>query len=101
MIKNCSVVTCISTYNRNIIVYNIDEKGRLRLHANYWCNVLEASDFIFDVVKNSNVIPFNNIPQSYFMKNNKSAFDHSDFVTDAVADLVKSGCVLEVPFQPF
>lgn len=35
------------------------------------------------------------------MKNNKSAFDHSDLVTEAVSVLVKSGCVFEVPFQPF
>ena len=46
-------------------------------------------------------IPFLHMPSSYFQKNNKSAISHSDFVSTAIQDLVKSGCVLNVPFKPY
>ena len=36
-----------------------------------------------------------------FHKNNRSALHNNDFVSEAVSDLVQSGCVIQVPFQPF
>ena len=36
-----------------------------------------------------------------FFKNNKSAISNSDFVDQAVKDLVDSGCAYEVPFTPY
>lgn len=35
------------------------------------------------------------------MKNNKSALQNFSFVTESIGDLVKSGCVIQVPFRPF
>ena len=40
-------------------------------------------------------------PQSFFMNNNRSAINNSEFVSEAVDELVRSGCVLEVPFIPY
>jgi hypothetical protein len=36
-----------------------------------------------------------------YFKNNKSALDNSEFVDQAVSELVDSGCVHEVPFIPY
>ncbi|VDI17418.1 Hypothetical predicted protein [Mytilus galloprovincialis] len=36
-----------------------------------------------------------------YMKNNKSALKNDDFVSKSVNELVLSGCVIEVPFQPY
>jgi hypothetical protein len=47
------------------------------------------------------VIPFVNPPVSMYFKNNKSALDNSEFVDQAVSELVDSGCVHEVPFIPY
>ena len=76
-------------------------KGRLRAHVDFWKYTLKAPVYILEVIQNGYVIPFLDSPGSYFLKNNKSALQHSDFVSQAVADLVKSGCVLEVPFIPY
>ena len=38
---------------------------------------------------------------SMFFKNNKSALDNSEFVDQAVSELVYSGCVQNVPFIPY
>ena len=60
-----------------------------------------ASDFVLDTIRNGYVIPFVNPPVSMFFKNNKSALDNSEFVDQAVSELVDSGCVHEVPFIPY
>ena len=60
-----------------------------------------ASDFFLDAIRNGYVIPFVNSPVSMYFKNNKSALDNSEFVDQAVSELVDSGCVHEVPFIPY
>jgi hypothetical protein len=34
-------------------------------------------------------------------KNNRSALGNDEFVSQTISDLIKSGCVVQVPFQPF
>ena len=36
-----------------------------------------------------------------FLKNNRSALDNVEFVQPAIADLLETGCIQKVPFQPF
>ena len=38
---------------------------------------------------------------SMFFKNNKSALDNSEFIDQAVSELVYSDCVHNVPFIPY
>ena len=60
-----------------------------------------ASDFVLDTIRNGYVIPFFNPSVSMYFKNNKSALDNSEFVDQAVSELVDSGCVYKVPFIPY
>jgi hypothetical protein len=57
-----------------------------------------TSDFVLDTIRNGYVIPFVNPPVSMYFKNSKSALDNSEFVDQAVSELVDSGCVYKVPF---
>ena len=75
-------------------------KGRLAKHADYW-EKIGASSFVVDTIKNGYVIPFLEPPCKSFFENNKSAINNSEFVTEAISELVNSGCVVQVPFQPF
>jgi hypothetical protein len=75
-------------------------KGRLAKHIEFWMNI-GASDFVLDTIRNGYVIPFVNPPVSMYFKNNKSALDNSEFVDQAVSELVDNGCVHEVPFIPY
>jgi len=75
-------------------------KGRLASHIHYWENI-KANSFVIDTLKNGYMIPFLQSPPRMFHKNNRSALHNNDFVSEAVSDLVQSGCVIQVPFQPF
>ena len=75
-------------------------KGRLAKSIQYWEHI-GANSFILDTLKNGYLIPFIDTPSSMYMKNNKSALKNDDFVSKSVNELVLSGCVIEVPFQPY
>ena len=74
-------------------------KGRLSKNVQFWENI-GASPFVIDTIKNGYVIPFLEAPRMLNLKNNKSALQNEEFVTEMVSELVCSGCVIEVPFCP-
>ena len=74
-------------------------KGRLSKNLKFWEDI-GANPFVIDTIKNGYVIPFLEPPRALLLKNNKSALQNNDFVTQMVSDLVCSGCVIEVPFTP-
>lgn len=78
---------------------NINVKGRLRKSISFWKSI-GTSDFIIDVIENGYKIPLVSQPESVFLRNNKSAREHSNFVDCAIADLVQGGLVKEVHYKP-
>jgi hypothetical protein len=60
-----------------------------------------ASSFVLDTIKDGYVIPFIEPPIQMCFKNNRSALGNEEFVSQAISDLIKSGYVVQVPFQPF
>jgi hypothetical protein len=60
-----------------------------------------ASSFVLDTIKNGYVKPFIESPIQMCFKNNRSALGNEEFVSQTISDLIKSGCVVQVPFQPF
>ena len=44
--------------------------------------------------------PFITVPQKAFFANNRSALKHADFASEAIQELVQSGCVIEVRTRP-
>ena len=75
-------------------------KGSLARNVAYW-EKIGASSFVFDTIKNGYVIPFIEPPIQMCFKNNRSALGNDVFVSQTISDLIKSGCVVKVPFQPF
>ena len=67
-------------------------KGRLAKHVDFWISI-GTNDFVINTMKNGYVIPFLNPPVSMFMKSNKSAITNSEFVEQAITELV--------PFKTF
>ncbi|CAC5360929.1 unnamed protein product [Mytilus coruscus] len=74
-------------------------KGRLAKHVKFWEHI-GANSFVIDTISNGYVIPFIDPPVKMFFKNNKSALMNESFVNQTVSELVSTGCVVEVPFQP-
>jgi len=66
-------------------------KGRLRVHLSFW---------VLETIRSGYVIPFESTPSSICLPNNRSALDHSDFVSSAVCDLLKLGLISEVLTPP-
>lgn len=83
--------------NQNSCSVNV--KGRLRTHLQFWKNMC-AYDNILEIIKNEYKIPFYNVPQKCFQKNN-SALLNSEFVERAILELLEDGlneeCV-DIPF---
>jgi len=75
-------------------------KGRLKKRWKFW-EQLGANKFIVNLLKEGYKMPFISPPTYKNMKNNKSAYDNEIFVSATVKDLLISGSVIEVPFEPF
>ena len=77
----------VSTGTEAVIV-----KGRLRRNIQYWRDI-GCNKTILEVIGEGYRIPFYKSPPSVFLRNNRSARDHKDFVTKAVMELLNTGRV--------
>lgn len=75
-------------------------KGSLSKHITFWENI-GCSEFVLNTLKEGYIIPFVKTPPRMFSKNNRSASINDKFVDDAVAELVNTGAVKNIPFKPF
>lgn len=80
-------------------ISDINVKDRLKNSISFWQNI-GTSEFILDVIQNGYKVPLLSQPNNVFLKNNKSALQHSVFVDKAISELVKSGLVKEVSDKP-
>lgn len=87
-------------YFENSSVCSKGVKGSLAKNVQYWQSI-GASEFVIDIIKNGYVVPFQRPPPPMNFKNNKSALDNVEFVEQSIKDLLESGCIEKVPFQPF
>ncbi|XP_071129462.1 uncharacterized protein [Mytilus edulis] len=74
-------------------------KDRLKSHYSFWKNI-GCYDYILDTILNGYKIPFYSTPPSICLKNNRSAIIHSEFVTEAIHDLLIRGLIEVCEFQP-
>ena len=83
------------TFNSNI---DNNIKGSLRKNFSFWKEI-RTSQFVLDIIKTGYKIPFLKSTKSSFSRNNRSDVENSNFVEEAIADLLNKGCVIEVPFK--
>ena len=74
-------------------------RGGLSQCATYWRDTLYASQFVRSFVKDGYKIPFQSLPESCFLANNKSARDQPEFVAEAIQKLLK-GRYIEEQSEP-
>ena len=74
-------------------------KGRLRENIQYWEDI-GCNETILQVIREGYRIPFLTTPPSTFLKNNRSAVEHSSFVTKAIQELLDTGRIKEVETPP-
>ena len=67
----------------------------------FWKSTLCAPEFVLDTLRLGYRIPFAEYPPSCFLANNRSAFQHPDFVTQAISELLANGCIVEHSVPPF
>lgn len=77
-------------------------RNRLRQHLSFrktFC----TSVFVLSVITSGYQLPWSAGPPPgpKFMANHPSAFQHPEFVTEAVSTLVATGAAMEVFFRPF
>ena len=74
--------------------------GRLNKSFQFWRDILQAKDFVIDIVSNGYKLPLLRYPLRCFIKNNKSALEHKDFVKQAINKLLQDGCISRVSSPP-
>ena len=76
-------------------------KGCLKCSLNFRVETLDASDFVLDMIRRGYRLPFAEYPSQCFLKNNRSALQHPDFVADVITKLLSNGRVVEHDVPPF
>ncbi len=71
----------------------------MRVNFQFW-EQIGAPEDIIQVIKHGYKIPFVNSPPSARFNNNKSAINNSDFVIEAVNDLLSKGLIVECATVP-
>ena len=75
-------------------------KGRLREHVDFWKEVVKAPAFIIDCIQNSYKPPLFSEPPPHRLSNSASALKYKDFVSQAIAELLRNGCVKKLESTP-
>ena len=75
-------------------------KDRLKNHISFWESI-GCYDFILETIFHGYKIPFYSTPPSVCLPNNRSAIIHSEFVTEAIHDLLVRGLIEECDDKPY
>ena len=74
-------------------------KGSLRRNVEFWRSI-GAPRYILSVLWEGYRLPFQQTPIGFTSRNNRSALDHSEFVNEAILELLHSGRVMELNSPP-
>ena len=74
-------------------------KGSLRRNAEFWRSIA-APRYILSVICEGYRLPFQQTPLGFTSRNNRSALDHSEFVNEAILELLHSDRVMELNNPP-
>ena len=77
----------------------LNPKGNLRKHIAFW-KAIGASHFILNVIAEVYRLPSISIPKPAIFANNNSTHKHREFVTEAIAELLSSGRIIQTPSKP-
>ena len=75
-------------------------KGRLKASYDFWESQIRADSWVLDIIANGYSLPFVRLPDSCYLRNNASALRNSEFVDEAVSDLLRLGLVVICSHKP-
>ena len=75
-------------------------KGRLRENFVFWWDTLKAPTPVLNCINKGYVQPMITERPAHIQANQQSALEHSDFVNEAIEDLLNNGCVQKVSAPP-
>ena len=75
-------------------------KRRLKHSIEFWKNTLKTNDFVIETINDGYKLPLKETPIKTEFRNNVSAIQNSDFVNEALKELIESNCVIEVQNKP-
>ena len=75
-------------------------KGRLKKHVSFWRSI-NAGEYILDIIENGYKIPLLNKPNRIYCKNNRSSLLESEFVSEAIQDLLDRALIEKCSSPPF
>ena len=74
-------------------------RGRLGEFVDFW-RTLEVSQFVLNVIMQGYKIPFFQLPTPFAKRNNTSARENSDFVSQTVNNLLRLDLIEELAYKP-
>jgi len=94
-------ILCKETYEISLVkdTSKIRVKGRLKENSKYWHSI-GCNKSILKVVEEGYVIPFLTTPEKQIFRNNQSALKYSDFVNEAVQELLDTDRIREMAVPP-
>ena len=96
--------SCLFSGNRdefNSLSTSCGVKGRLSAAVDFWKSTLKAPDFVVSIITRGYRLPFARYPPPYFLANNRSVFQHPEFVSEAICKLLENDCIIELSTPPF
>lgn len=76
-------------------------RNRLRNHKEFWSSIC-TSVLVLSVITTGYMLPWiNGLPPAHFQKNHPLAFQHPEFVTEAVSTRVVTGAAMKVFHRPW
>ena len=76
-------------------------RGGLSRNFSFWRDTLAASPFVLRIVQDGYAIPFQSIPDTCYLSNNKSTRVHPEFVSEAINKLLLGNYIVEHSEPPY
>ena len=70
-------------------------KGHLKQCVSYWEFTISAPRFVLDVISEAYKLPFIRVPDSCYIRNNRLAENHPNFVEEAISKSLVNDCIHE------
>ena len=96
--------SCLFSGNRNefnSLGTSCGVKDRLSAAVDFWKSTLNAPEFVVDIITRGYRLPFARYPPPCFLANNRSAFKHPEFVSQAICELLENDYIVEHSTPPF
>ncbi|KAK3087671.1 hypothetical protein FSP39_008985 [Pinctada imbricata] len=97
--KAVDTVQCAGEIAKSNVEGNLSPFGRLSQHIDHWKEG-GASEFILNVVREGYRLPFKEKPTHEVLKNNKSALDNPNIVSEEIDKLLVKKCIQEIDHVP-